>query len=252
VLGLEAPRQAAAIRSRVGYMPENDAFIANLTAVSFLCLMGEIAGLPREAALERAHEALFYVGLGEARYRLLGTYSQGMRQMAKLAQALVHGPGFLILDEPTNSLDPPARTRMLRLIREIRDGGECRILLCSHLLHDVEETCDEVVILNRGRIVHQAHLDDRGGSTRWLELEAAGEAAAAFLENLRGLGCVVEARRGGRWGVTLAEGVGVRDLYRLADQHNVLLPRLGFHRDTLEDVFLRAMSAASDANGEVS
>ena len=90
-------------------MPENDSFIANMTAVSFIRMMGELAGLPRDAALERAHEVLFYVGLGEARYRLLGTYSLGMKQLAKLAQAIVHGPKLLILDEPTNGLDPPAR-----------------------------------------------------------------------------------------------------------------------------------------------
>ena len=103
--------------------------------------------------MERAHEALYYVGLGEARYRKLGTYSMGMKQLAKLAQALVHGPRLLILDEPTNGLDPPARRRMLRLIRDIRDGGDVDIILSSHLLHDVEDCCDEVLILKRGEIV---------------------------------------------------------------------------------------------------
>ncbi len=101
-------------------------------------------------ALERAHEALFYVGLAEARYRKLGTYSLGMKQLAKLAQAIVHGPKLLILDEPTNGLDPSARQRMIRMIRDIRDGKEMRIVLCSHLLRDVEDTCDEVLILKAG------------------------------------------------------------------------------------------------------
>ena len=109
------------IRALVGYMPENDSFIASMTAVAFIRLMGELSGLPAEAALERAHEALFYVGLGEARYRKLGTYSLGMKQMAKLAQALVHGPKLLILDEPTNGLDPAARQRMVKLIKEVRE-----------------------------------------------------------------------------------------------------------------------------------
>src|SRR5579885_1603103 len=123
------------------------------TLVGFVRMMGELSGLPRETALERAHEALFYVGLGEARYRLLGTYSLGMKQLAKLAQAIVHGPKLVILDEPTNGLDPPARQRMIRLIREMKDAGEMHLLLCSHLLRDVEETCDEVLILQQGRIV---------------------------------------------------------------------------------------------------
>src|SRR6202035_378503 len=121
-------------------MPENDAFISKMSAVSFVQMMAELSGLPPSAALERAHEALFYVGLGEARYRNLGTYSLGMKQLAKLAQAIVHGPRLVILDEPTNGLDPPARRRMVRLIREMKDTGDLRIVLCSHLLHDVEES----------------------------------------------------------------------------------------------------------------
>src|SRR6202000_2303924 len=135
------------IRSMVGYMPENDSFIADMSAVSFVRMMGELSGLPSDAALERAHEVLLYGGLGEARYRPLGTYSLGMKQLAKLAQAIVHGPKLLILDEPTNGLDPPARARMIRLIQEMREVGQMNILICSHLLRDVEETCEEVLIL---------------------------------------------------------------------------------------------------------
>ena len=130
-------------------MPERDSFIAKMSAVHFVRLMGELSGLPPEAALERAHEALFYVGLGEARYRRLETYSLGMKQLAKLAQAIVHGPKLIFLDEPTNGLDPPARLRMIKLIREIRDSGQANIVLSSHLLLDVEECCDEILILAR-------------------------------------------------------------------------------------------------------
>jgi ABC-2 type transport system ATP-binding protein len=107
------------LRHRIGYMPENDAFIAEMSGVQFVRYMAELAGLPPRQALERAHEAFFYVGLGEARYRKVGEYSLGMKQMAKLAQAIAHGPRLLFLDEPTNGLDPPARIRMLKLIREI-------------------------------------------------------------------------------------------------------------------------------------
>ena len=114
-------------------MPENDAFISKMTAVSLVQMMAELSGLPAGMALERAHEALFYVGLAEARYRQVGTYSLGMKQLAKLAQAIVHGPKLLILDEPTNGLDPSARQRMIRMIRDMRDSGGVRIVLCSHL-----------------------------------------------------------------------------------------------------------------------
>src|SRR5579859_5994247 len=154
IFGRDVRNDIRAIRNLTGYMPENDAFIAKMSAVSYVCLLAELSGLPRGAALERAHEALFYVGLGEARYRKVGTYSLGMKQLAKLAQAIVHGPRLIILDEPTNGLDPPARQRMIRLIKEMKDSGEVRLVLCSHLLRDVEETCDEVLILNHGRIVH--------------------------------------------------------------------------------------------------
>src|SRR5205807_651464 len=154
VLGHDIRTHVKQIRTLVGYMPENDSFIANMTAVAFIRLMAELSGLPSEAALERAHEALFYVGLGEARYRKLGTYSLGMKQLAKLAQAIVHGPKLIILDEPTNGLDPAARQRMVRLVKEMRDSLDLHIILCSHLLRDVEETCEEVLILKDGRIVH--------------------------------------------------------------------------------------------------
>src|SRR5476649_2583747 len=151
IFGKEVKNNLRELRAMIGYMPESDAFIADMTGVRFVRYMAELSGLPRGEAMERAHEAFFYVGLGEARYRKLGTYSLGMKQLAKLAQALVHGPKLVILDEPTNGLDPPARARMLRLIREMRESGGMHLVLCSHLLRDVEETCDEVLILKKGR-----------------------------------------------------------------------------------------------------
>src|SRR5580658_6970873 len=176
VFGHDIRRETRQIRSLVGYMPENDAFISQMSAVSFVCMMAELSGLPSSTALERAHEALFYVGLAEARYRKLGTYSMGMKQLAKLAQAIVHGPKLLILDEPTNGLDPVARQRMIRLIHEIRKGNQLRIVLCSHLLRDVEETCEEVLILKQGRIVHYSNLEEeRRANKRFVELETVGD-----------------------------------------------------------------------------
>ena len=175
IFGRDIRRERRRIRSLVGYMPENDASIANMTAVSFVSMMGELSGLPPKAALERAHEVLFYVGLGEARYRLLGTYSLGMKQLAKLAQAIVHGPQLLILDEPTNGLDPPARLRMIRLIREMTRSEKMHLVLCSHLLRDVEETCEEVLILKQGRIVHHSNLEEeRRANKRFVEIETFG------------------------------------------------------------------------------
>src|SRR6266540_4008101 len=168
-------REQKALRRLIGYMPESDAFISHMTGVRFVRYMAELAGLPAEAALERAHEAFFYVGLGEARYRKLGTYSLGMKQMAKLAQAIAHGPKLLFLDEPTNGLDPPGRLRMIKLIREIRDTGQANIVLSSHLLRDVEECCEEIVILKQGRIAAHCDLEsERRSNRKFVELETVG------------------------------------------------------------------------------
>src|SRR5580700_6117396 len=154
VFGMDAVRDRARIRQAIGYMPENDSFIGNMSGVRFVRYMAELSGLPSRIALERAHEALFYVGLGEVRYRKVNTYSLGMKQLAKLAQALAHGPKLLILDEPTNGLDPVARQRMIQLIKDIRKEGSVYLLISSHLLPDIDETCDEVLILKSGRIAH--------------------------------------------------------------------------------------------------
>jgi ABC-2 type transport system ATP-binding protein len=242
MFGLDIKSDLREIRGRVGYMPENDAFISKMSAVSYVQMMGELSGLPSSVALERAHEALFYVGLAEARYRPVGTYSLGMKQLAKLAQAIVHGPDLLILDEPTNGLDPSARQRMIRMIREIRDGKELRILLCSHLLRDVEDTCDEVLILKSGRIAHYSNLEEeRRANRRFLELETYG-ANGDFTEAIEKLGCEC-AVTANRMKMVLADGVETRDIYRIAAERQVRIRRLNFRRDTLEDIFLKAMES---------
>jgi ABC-2 type transport system ATP-binding protein len=241
VFGRDIIHEARQVRALVGYMPENDAFIAEMTAVDFVGMMGELSGLPRDVALERAHEVLFYVGLGEARYRELGTYSLGMKQLAKLAQAIVHGPRLVILDEPTNGLDPPARARMLRLIREMKESGEMKLVLCSHLLRDVEETCDEVLILKKGRIVHHADLArERSANKRFVDIETFGN-DTGFAAALTGLGCECTAAVGGRFKMILPVGFELGEIYRLAADRDLQLRHLSYRRDTLEDIFLKAM-----------
>jgi ABC-2 type transport system ATP-binding protein len=240
VFGREIGTETRVIRGMVGYMPENDAFISKMSAVSFVQMMGELSGLPSEVALERAHEALFYVGLAEARYRQLGTYSLGMKQLAKLAQAIVHGPKLLILDEPTNGLDPSARQRMIRMIREIRDTGEMRILMSSHLLRDVEDTCEEVLILKQGQIAHYSDLnEERRANRRFLELETYG-ANGDFTAAIERLGCEC-AIAANRIKIVLADGIETREVFRLAAEQQVRIRRMNFRRDTLEDIFLKAM-----------
>jgi ABC-2 type transport system ATP-binding protein len=245
VFGHDVRTQARRVRSLIGYMPESDAFISNMSGVRFVRLMAELAGLPPEHALERAHEAFFYVGLGEVRYRALGTYSLGMKQAAKLAQAIAHGPKLLFLDEPTNGLDPPARVRMIQLIQEIRDRGDLRLIVSSHLLRDVEECCDEVLILKDGNIAAFCNLEEeRRANRRFLEIETRGENNGCFIEGMQKLGCETAPGAQGRVKVILPDGLDVRQLYELAAAQNVQIRRLSHKRDSLEDIFLKAMEAA--------
>ncbi len=241
IFGRDIITDAKEIRQVVGYMPERDSFIAKMSAVHLVRLMAELSGLPSEAALERAHEALFYVGLGEARYRNLDTYSLGMKQLAKLAQAIVHGPRLIFLDEPTNGLDPPARQRMIRLIREIRDSGQAHIVLSSHLLRDVEECCEEILILKDGQIAVYCNLEEeRKANRQFLVLETRGD-QPAFGRAIAELGCEYALTTDSRVKIVLREDVEVRDIYRIAAQHDVQIRRMDFKRDSLEDIFLKAM-----------
>ena len=159
VLGLDVAAAPLEIRARVGYMPESDAHIPGMNAVSFVAYCGELAGLPRVDAMQRAHEMLFYVGLGEARYRNVETYSTGMKQRIKLAQALVHDPDQLFLDEPTNGMDPKGRDEMLELVRDLAHNKGVHLILSSHLLPDVEYTCDSVVVMDKATVATAGPID---------------------------------------------------------------------------------------------
>jgi ABC-2 type transport system ATP-binding protein len=249
VFGLDAHHERARIRGGIGYMPENDSFIGNMSGVRFVRYMAELAGLPPNIALERAHEALFYVGLGEARYRKVSTYSLGMKQLIKLAQALAHGPRLLILDEPTNGLDPVARQRMIQLIKEIRKEGSIRLLISSHLLRDIDETCDEVLILKNGRIAALCNIEEERRSNRsFMELETVG-ATERFSVSIRGLGCECASFPGGRIKLVIPDNIEVRDLYVIASEQGVQIRRMNQRRDSLEDIFLRAMDSEMERAG---
>ena len=241
VLGFNCRGQMRDVRARVGYMPENDAFIGDLTAVSSLRMFAELSGLPSKIALEKAHEALFHVGLGEARYRELKSYSLGMKQMAKLAQAIVHGPELVILDEPTNGLDPSSRSRMLRLVREMKNERNMNVILCSHLLGDVEQVCDEAVIMKDGYVVHECNLEEeRRLNRRFVELEVTGN-DASFQPALASIGAEGITEGAGRWRIVLPAGVEVEALWNLAAGQKLLVRKLTHRRDTLEEIFLKAM-----------
>ena len=241
VLGLDVKRKALQIRSRIGYMPESDAHIPGMNAVSFVAYCGEMAGLPRADAMQRAHEVLYYVGLGEARYRNVETYSTGMKQRIKLAQALVHDPDLLFLDEPTNGMDPKGRDEMLELIRDIAHNKGLSLILSSHLLPDVEYTCDYVVVMDKGAVATEgpiAGLKEHGG--RVFELRVKGD-AAAFVDVLRGAGLECHETDEDIMRVFVPDGRGSEYLFQLASTHRVQVRHLRASVPTLEDVFAHAV-----------
>jgi len=249
VFGQDIRADRKAICAFTGYMPENDAFIAGQSAVRLVRLMAELSGLPPRPALERAHEALFYVGLGEARYRNLETYSLGMKQLAKLAQAIVHGPKLLLLDEPTNGLDPPHRRRMIRMIREIRDTGDVHIILSSHLLRDVDECCDEVLILKEGEVAQYCNLEEeRKANRKFIEVETHAD-NAEFASEVERLGCEYALLNNRRIKMVLPEGMEIRELYRIAAERAIEIRRLDYKRDSLQDIFMKAMENGRTAGG---
>jgi ABC-2 type transport system ATP-binding protein len=246
VLGTDIRGGRAELGERIGYMPENEAFVADMSGVALVRLMGELSGLPAGVALERAHATLLFLGMDEERYRPVGTCSVGMRQMVRLAVAAVDLPPLLILDEPTNGLDTTSRRRMIDILLRIRDSGHTRLLMSSHLLHDVEACCDEVLILKNGRVVEHADLDkERRTNRKFIHLEVTGPPDLFRAHALRA-GCEVSGESGDSLRITLPETLEIRDLYGIADGAGVLIGRLSCKRDSLEEIFMRAMESDGD------
>jgi len=233
------------LRRMIGFMPEADTLVPGLTGVEYVTLAGELYGMGRKQAERRAHEVLSYLGLEEARYRKVEEYSAGMKQRAKLAQALVHDPALLLLDEPTSGLDPAGRDAMLHLIRELgRDHGKS-VILSTHLLADVRQVCERVVILAGGRVRGQgtvkdicAHRVNRfriklQGSTA--DYETALQASGAEL---------MPHPTPGELRVTVPNGWDSVEFFRLAEVSDTAIRSLLPDDETLEDLFLKAAGPA--------
>ncbi len=244
VLGFNVAVSPLEIRARIGYMPESDAHIPGMNAVSFVGYCGQLAGLPPADAMQRAHEVLYYVGLGEARYRNLETYSTGMKQRIKLAQAIVHDPDLLFLDEPTNGMDPKGRDEMLELIRDLAHNKGVNLILSSHLLPDVEYTCDHVVVIDKGAVTANGPIEElKGPAGRVYELRIKGE-TPQFISVLRAQGyeCHDTDEDIMRVFVPGTAEDGSRILFRLAANEGAQIRHLRASVPTLEDVFARAVS----------
>jgi ABC-2 type transport system ATP-binding protein len=245
VLGLDAAARGAEIRDRVGYMPEQEAFLSGMSAVELCSYAGELSGLPRSEAMQRAHAALYYAGLEEKRYQPIDGYSTGMKQRVKLAQALVHDPEILFLDEPTNGLDPRSRDEMLELIVELPARRGCAIVLSTHLLPDVERVCDHAVIMHRGAVRFVGTIDElRGARGRDSELVIEVKAEAARLaEALTAAGATCRLTSPIALEVDLPASAPPLLVFRTAHAAGLQIRELGVRRESVEAAFLRVIGA---------
>ena len=245
ILGLDLHANGKQIRQRVGLMPEQDCHIPGLSAVGFVAYAGELAGMPADQALRRAHEVLEYSGLGEARYRNVETFSTGMKQRIKLAQAMIHGPKLLLLDEPTNGLDPKGREEMLDLIRDISHGKGVNVLISSHLLPDIERVCDRVVVVLKGQLVSQGKIKDlKAIEGQPLDVELR-EASETFLAKLieKGVNAAATTRSSYRVQVAGTREHAVATVLQAATETNAQVRGVKLAERSLEEAFLEAIQS---------
>ncbi len=241
VLSYDIKEQQSLIRRHVGYMPEDDCFIPGMDAVTFTSYFGELSGMPRQEAMKRAHEVLYYVGLEEGRYRLLETYSVGMKQRLKLAQSLVHDPKLLFLDEPTSSLDPQGRKEILELIKDISSKKDIQVLISSHILPDIESVCSHVVILNKGQIAAQGEISKlKELKYRLYEIKVKGQ-AQGFLEQLKKMGCRIEETEDMILKVYMRPDKNPQEIFRIASEEKIQIRHFVKSQSTLEDLFAKAV-----------
>jgi ABC-2 type transport system ATP-binding protein len=240
VLGMDLHARRLDIRQAAGFVPEDECLFPGVSGIEFVAYAGELCGMARTDALQRAHEVLNHVGLGEARYRPVESYSAGMKQRLKLAAALVHDPRLLILDEPTNGLDPAGRTELLELARDLAHGREMNLLFSSHLLPDVEAVCDYVVVLGAGRLLAQGAIRDlKNLHERCYEVRVKTE-REAFAQRLSAAGCVVHPQDHMLL-VRVPPGASEQMLWAEAAASDVQIRHLRPQRSTLEEVFLKAL-----------
>ncbi len=245
VLGLDPATDAEQVRTRVGYMPEHDSLPPDMVAAEFVTHMARISGLPKTAARERASEALRHVGLYEERYRQIGGYSTGMKQRVKLAQALAHDPDLLLLDEPTNGLDPAGRDAMLHLIHRIGNQFGISVLVCSHLLGEVERICDSLVAIDSGRLLRAAQISTMTSASDVLAVEVS-EGTDELAAHLDALG--VPVRREGHALLVPLAGDETYDLILAAvAELDLPLHRLDQRRHQVAELFRQPSAIPTEA-----
>lgn len=241
VLGYDIQNQQSLIRRYVGYMPEEDCFIPGMDAVSFTSYLGELSGMPRQEAMKRAHEVLFFAGLEESRYRLVETYSAGMRQRLKLAQAIVHDPRLIFLDEPSSGLDPQGRKEILELIFDVSSKKDIQVLISSHILADIEAICSYVVILNKGKVAAQGTMKElKEIKYRLYELKIKGE-TEDFLQRLKDIECKVEETEDKLLKVYMPPDHSPQDIFSIASEEKIQIRHFVKSQTSLEDFFAKTV-----------
>ena len=240
VLGMNLRTQRLDIRQAAGFVPEDECLFPGIAGVDFAAYAGELCGMSRTNALQRAHEVLNHVDLGEARYRSVESYSAGMKQRWKLASALAHDPRLLILDEPTNGMDPAGRKEMLELARDLAHGKNMSLLFSSHLLPDVEIVCDHVLVLAQGRLVAQGQIKElKNLHEQCYEVRVKAN-SESFARRLGESGCTVKSQDHGLL-IHLPAGQSQQMLWELAAAAGEQIRHLRPQRSTLEEVFLKAV-----------
>ena len=240
ILGMDIRRQQLDIRRAVGFAPEDECLFPRVEGIGFVAYAGELVGMTSKDAIQRAHEVLDYVGLGEARYRMVETYSTGMKQRLKLASAIVHDPKLVILDEPTNGMDPAGREEILQLARDLAHSKGMSLLFSSHLLPDVEAVCDHIVVLARGKLLTQGNIQQLKQLHNCCFEVRLKEDSAAFSRSLADLGCSIE-RRDDLLLVQVPQGQSSQLLWQAALDQKQQIRHLRPQRSTLEEVFLKAV-----------
>jgi ABC-2 type transport system ATP-binding protein len=249
ILGCDILRGSSRLRGQVGYMPETAATVPLLKGAEFVTLSGDLYGMPHRDARRRAHEVLTYVGLGELRYRRLDEYSTGNLQRLKLAAALVHDPQLLLLDEPTNGLDPQGRADMLKLIRDLIAETGKSVILCTHLLSDVERLCQTVVVLHQGQVIKSGPLAElRRGALDRYELDCVGDREAYYAALGRAGVRLPPGRNGAKTVVSVPPAWPAARFFQIAQEAGASLCHLKLLEEDLQGLFFRVTDEHA-ANG---
>ncbi len=239
VLGYGIEENRRELREQVGYMSESDSLIPGMDAVDFTSYLGRLSGMPKQEAIKRAHEVLYYVGLEESRYRKIETYSSGMMQRLKLASSIVHDPVLLFLDEPTSGMDPGSRKEMIELINDISRKGTMSIIISSHILPDIEATCEDVIIMDKGKIIANEKISVIASKEIDIFEIKLGRDTSGFLKKFRKF--KYEEGDRGVIRMQLPSDFSTKEIFDAALESGTHIKHFLKRKSTLEDTFMNAI-----------